>query len=92
LKRDKIAAECREVLFGQIAQAVVNFGFRAPTEPLELKEFMPSHWRKTVTKPRRMSPKRRTNVAAEIRERMKWISGGLIVAGPTSPEGVNPQA
>jgi len=44
LARRRAEMEHREVLAAQIAEKVVNWGFRAPREAAKISDFMPSRW------------------------------------------------
>jgi len=67
LDRQKAEVRRQELLFAQCVAATINFGFRAPKEPVRPESFMPSEWGK-ARKPRRKRYQTRKQVAQGLRQ------------------------
>ena len=72
LKRKKVETVAQEFLAAQLTSWVANTGFRTTEKPTKPQDFMPSEWGRTRAsihsgKPRRMTKKRRADIANSIR-------------------------
>jgi hypothetical protein len=66
----------QEFLFAQLTTYVVNFSHWPPKEPASPKDFMPSEMRRrAMEKPKRMTRKRRQEVADAWRIYLKLAAG-----------------
>ena len=74
LDRHQQRLEREEFLAGQIAACVANFSMCRPKKPVDAQDFMPSQWRRRenlkLSKPSRMTKKRRQRVADQLRSIM----------------------
>jgi hypothetical protein len=69
MARHERAMVDRELLFGQLTSAVVNFSQMRPKDPSKTADFMPSEWiKRSIAKTGRLTDRQRAAIADQVRQ------------------------
>jgi hypothetical protein len=80
LRRHQRKEEHDEFMFAQLTSWVANTGFKSASKVTQPKDFMPSQWAKTLSRPTPSKPKRMT------RKRRFAIADGIRSMFPPTPK------